>query len=551
MLPLTQALDASFDRGDPWIRAAIGALGDLVGPTTLVHAVSRGWVGLPSGERADVLFLLLSDRLALTGSDGDTAQAHWIPLGTVRFLDLADTQHPPLTTVEMVLDGDQLVIAAWSQEFCDDLVAVLGFLAAAERTHDAMAPELTDPTLIDRDPGALDLLPPAAFEEPALTDPAVDVPAFAGPAFDGPALIDQPFDEDEFDEAAFDEPFLSTHIEVELTDDAGVDAQAFGAFVVGTSMGDTEVPEGFDRSVDDRPAAPMTPPMAEIGDESPSSLPSFLASAEPGSAAPAAFMTPIDWAAPDALDDGIAPEPAIDRVEAVDAEDSFDDIQPFDTSVPFDTNVPFDTEPLTPEDLLPSWARGGDGMDGDGLDRLDSIAAPGAFGVEPGAFESPAFEPIPASVDPGATAPVHATAPLGAPVEDGQARGPWLAEGLAWPEPIKSVSYLGGVKALPRKRKNGTLVFGPKGLLAAGTGFQSWDLLIEWSTVETVEVMGPDEVAFTEQLKVDINSSVLAVTTIDGDRAQFEVRMRRPPSLRTALVPVFTLVERIRAHRAA
>jgi len=145
---------------------------------------------------------------------------------------------------------------------------------------------------------------------------------------------------------------------------------------------------------------------------------------------------------------------------------------------------------------------------------------------------APAAEPTPA---PGAS-------PAGPP--------PWATPGMVWPDPLRGVLYLGGHPAHPRKRKNGTMIFSPKGLEVNGSGFQSWEMSMDWAYVEAMEIQGPDEVMFGDHLKIDSTSSALIVTMADQTRMFFEVRTRRPPSLRAALAPVLNMVENIRAYRA-
>lgn len=128
---------------------------------------------------------------------------------------------------------------------------------------------------------------------------------------------------------------------------------------------------------------------------------------------------------------------------------------------------------------------------------------------------------------------------------------PWLAPGMMWPEPMRGVLYLGGHPAHSRKRKNGTMVFSPNGIDVGGAGLQNWSMSMEWAYVEGVEIQGPDEVMFADHLKIDSASSALIVTMIDGTRMFFEVRTRRPPSLRSSLAPVLSMVESLGSHRVS
>lgn len=163
---------------------------------------------------------------------------------------------------------------------------------------------------------------------------------------------------------------------------------------------------------------------------------------------------------------------------------------------------------------------------------------PSAF-AEAERFDPAAFEEW---IEPLAPAPTVDPEPAGPP--------PWNLPGMVWPDPLRGVQYLGGHPGHSRKRKNGTMVFSPHGLEVAGSGFQSWDMSIDWAFVEGVEIQGPDEVLFGDNVKIDSTSSALVVTMTDETRMFFEVRTRRPPSLRAALAPVLLMVENIRSHRA-
>ena len=100
------------------------------------------------------------------------------------------------------------------------------------------------------------------------------------------------------------------------------------------------------------------------------------------------------------------------------------------------------------------------------------------------------------------------------------------------------------------KRKNGTMVFSAAGLDVGGSGFQDWSMAIDFAFLDAIEVQGPDEVMFGDNIKIDSTSSALVVSMTDGTRMFFEIRTRRPPSLRSTLAPVLLLVESARSWRA-
>lgn len=128
---------------------------------------------------------------------------------------------------------------------------------------------------------------------------------------------------------------------------------------------------------------------------------------------------------------------------------------------------------------------------------------------------------------------------------------PWRMPGTVWPDPLRGVGYVGGHPDLPRKRKSGTMIFAPHGLVVSGSGFQSWQLHLEWSRIDRLTIQGADEVMFCDQVKIDPNSSAVCVDTVDGHRVFFEIRMRRPPSLRATLAPLLQMVESIGPWRVA
>lgn len=202
--------------------------------------------------------------------------------------------------------------------------------------------------------------------------------------------------------------------------------------------------------------------------------------------------------------------------------------------------------------------------------------APGAFEIAPlpavehAPFEPVPFEPVPfdsgslragpldadpAAFDPNALGdwmqeqeaepalPTRSSSQVAGP-------SPWEAPGMVWPDPLRGVLYLGGHPGHPRKRKNGTMIFSPKGLEVNGSGFQSWEMNMDWAFLNRMEIQGPDEIMFGDHLKIDSTSSALIITMLDETRMFFEIRTRRPPSLRAALAPVLLMVENIKSHRA-
>jgi len=189
--------------------------------------------------------------------------------------------------------------------------------------------------------------------------------------------------------------------------------------------------------------------------------------------------------------------------------------------------------------------------------RHDEPLAPGAFETGPFdtvPFDTVPFETVPFGAVPDESTPLESAADVEPTVarESSLADGPppWQQPGMVWPDPLRGVLYLGGHPGHPRKRKNGSMLFSPAGLAVSGTGFQSWDMNMDWAFVDGIEIQGPDEILFGDNLKIDSTSSALIVRMADDTRMFFEIRTRRPPSLRAGLAPVLLMVENIRAYRA-
>jgi hypothetical protein len=123
---------------------------------------------------------------------------------------------------------------------------------------------------------------------------------------------------------------------------------------------------------------------------------------------------------------------------------------------------------------------------------------------------------------------------------------PWTSTAVMWPDAVRGVNYVRGHPNAPRKKKNGVLAFSSRGI---GASSHSWDVGVSWDEVERIEIAGPDEVLYTDRLRIDGNSSVIIVTTVAEDRLIYEVRGRRPPSLRSALAPMLNQFETFRDYR--
>lgn len=254
-----------------------------------------------------------------------------------------------------------------------------------------------------------------------------------------------------------------------------------------------------------------------------------------------------------------APPPAAKPIVA-----AIDFLNPADEPAPAAATVPLASEPESAPESDPD----------PGMFAFDVAAADHRIDADPtadawfsvGDGSDPAPAPTPASfVDaapptegsfadaPDLTMPAPdeaSAAPIGPGPTGAVEPPPWQAPGMAWPDPVRGVVYLGGHPSHPRKRKNGTMRFSPVGLEVRGSGFHDWEMTMDWGYVDQLDVQGPDEVMFGDQLKIDSSSSAVIVVMNDGTRMVFEVRTRRPPSLRSAIAPVLLMVGNIRSWRA-
>ena len=165
---------------------------------------------------------------------------------------------------------------------------------------------------------------------------------------------------------------------------------------------------------------------------------------------------------------------------------------------------------------------------------VTQIAPPPVNGIP---FDSQLTEYPPQGATPG-LAPVYP-----------QVETPWSSPGVQWPEEVRGVNYLQGYPGQRKKRKSGLMQFGPEGISLTGKGFGNWTMSIGWLFVENIEIFGPEEILFTNQIKIDASSTAIVVKATDGAEIIFEVRSRRPPSLRSSLASLSYLLEAARQFR--
>jgi len=123
--------------------------------------------------------------------------------------------------------------------------------------------------------------------------------------------------------------------------------------------------------------------------------------------------------------------------------------------------------------------------------------------------------------------------------------GPWDDPGIDWPEPIRNCVFLGGHPVHQRRRKNVIVAMRPGGLVIAGGG-RGWSAHVPWHEVRRLDVQGADEVKFTHNHRIDLNSSAVIVELRSGDVLVFEVKLRRPATMRSTLAPILSMVRSLR-----
>jgi hypothetical protein len=118
---------------------------------------------------------------------------------------------------------------------------------------------------------------------------------------------------------------------------------------------------------------------------------------------------------------------------------------------------------------------------------------------------------------------------------------------IPWPEPFRSVIYLGENPSHPRRRKGVTLAFSPAGVTAVSSGFSAWKHHIGWDEITELEFQGADEVKFTYDHRIDVNATAAIVGLTDGTAMVFEIKGRRPATLRSSMAPIVNAVTAYRA----
>lgn len=384
MSTLQSHLEREFPAGRHWAVEAAARLGDTFPPDTPVRAVSQGWMQLGSGALIDTLFVLTEDRLGFGQTAVLTSDPPWLPLRTIRAIDLIEGLPHPLNPVEVQLANGLAMFVGWPDDFLDPVLDRLRSLVEVG-PHEPQPDAVPAPT-------------------PA---PAVSPHEMTGPTTGAAA-----------------NPLMAPLFAAAATADAAPRSAPV-------------VPE-VDLSV-----SPNRPPLVAV----------------PPSPAP-------DPPAPEPVDNGHA-EAAADRFFA---------------------------------EMEPSQA-----------DVAAALAPPSGP-------ESPS------------------------PPPDHGSRAPWDDPAMVWPEPIEHVVFLGGHPRHPRRRKRTTLVLGRQGVVALSEGLTRWSVHLPWTEVIRIDIQGADEIKFTHNQRIDLNSAAIVVEVADSTAYVFECRGRRPASLRASLAPVVNMV---------
>ena len=488
MITLTQAFAARFPAGSSWARQALAGIGVDFSDDVLVHDICAGWLRLDdAAPLVDTLWVLTDDRLGIGQTNAGAGDPRWIPLTAVVAIDAIDDSPLPLLAVELHLAGGMVMSAGWPEPFAEHLVELL-----MDRMAASSAPA-DDADTMPRE----------------LSDPTV-----AAAVLDASSLED-------LDPSAWVEGSVET---------APADAPA-----------------------SETPAEPSADPLEDTVVEP------LTESYDDG---PASGLPPAGWYTAEESGAGVSFAPSGDA-DAGAISDGW--VNPFDVMDPSLANADFgsgfstdshESGPLGGFDARPTSIDDESVVEPLHRDLADALPTD-----EPVArFEEPSEEvlddffgeldhaPITESV------PVtHGDAPGGATIVELDPHAPdapWNNRSVQWPAQVSGVTYVGGHPDQTRKRKNGTIVFAPPGIRIAGSGLQSWDLDLPWTQITKVRVEGTDEVMFTEGIRIEPSSSALIVELIDGAKVYFEVRMRRPGSLRSPLAPVLQLAADIRSYRA-
>jgi hypothetical protein len=495
MLTLGQAIDRRFAHDDPWARQALAALGSSEQDDD-VYDVAKGWlrIGGDSGTLVDALFVLTPSRLGFAQTILEDVPPQSIPLRSIVALDAIEGMPYPLVTVEVQLSGNVAILVGWPDSFCSTVVDVLtADLAAATESRptpvvaESLPDDFADPasTANAADPAALDQLDPSPWQEQDLSEPAPG---------DWTTSAPESREEPSTDDAGTPVPQFAPP-PPENVPEPSAPVPPAGLFGIVDQTG------SFDAAVGRPPATPSRADEQAIDEPfeaQPSDEPSFeaLRSDELRSEEP----TP-DEPTPDELR---SDEPG-DEVEPGD--------QPPVSSFHSATSALFAASDPEVEERADAF------FSDEHPEPAEEIAS---F-----AEEAPLIDPAP---------------PTG-----GMTPAIFANRLIPWPEPFRSVVYLGENPSHPRRRKGVTLAFSPAGVTAVSSGFSAWKHHIGWNEITELEFQGADEVKFTYDHRIDVNATAAIVGLTDGTVMVFEIKSRRPATLRSSMAPIMNAVTAYRA----
>jgi hypothetical protein len=497
MLTLDEAVERRFD-ANPWARDALARLGpDDRGDE--VHDVAKGWlrIGGDPGSLVDTLFVLTSSRIGFAQIVHDEVAPQWIPLRSIVALDAIEGLAYPLATVEVQMSGDVAFLVGWPDSFCQQVVDVLTADLTAARTDaqpdsdtpDSETPDPVAQETVAQETVAHETVPPAAMTQEAMTQEAMPQ-EFADPV--SSASTADTADLDELEPSAWQEP------------DVVEDAPGNWSTTASTPLPPPEPPAPVE---EDRPFAP---PRFTLEQETPAEPPTSTAPVPPaGLFGVVSDTSPFERSILEPSDDELAFDEGVEEPPPVEQGFEEDSPEPLSSFHSHTSALFAATDPEIEE-------------------RVDAF-----FSDE---HPEPLDEIAEFAQDPAEVAPPP-------PPGGGMTPAAFANRLIKWPEPFRSVTYLGENPSHPRRRKGVTLAFSPAGITAVSSGFSAWKHHIGWDEVTDLEFQGADEVKFTYDHRIDVNATAAIVGLSDGSVMVFEIKGRRPAMLRSSMAPVVNAVK--------
>ena len=592
MRTLGQALHQTFPENDTWSRHALAGLGTQVSMDMPICDLAAGriWLTSESQENAvPTLLILTDDRLVFGQTTSGGGGLRWLPLDSVLNLDAIDAADGEVLHYELALTGGIGLAVRCPDTFVESLVAVLTGAPVPARAGD---PQLADAlTPVADDASALDRLGPPSLTERDVPDirvrrepPAPEMPSHfhdgvqpdaqpiaAEPGFDASGHYHDRPAEPSTDAYVAPDAFVDPDPAVAadtvmasaaptFDEDGGVSTAAESAPSNAYSSGGLPLRTpgaAFAGNPQTVPLQPMSAAAPVAADPAPASTWEHL---DPTMTqeVPTVEHASSEWVpSPDAYRMDAGPMsmdagPMSDETQILDAMPSHPEAHAANGTTaiedewwtepsPADSLV-WDEVSTTADGSREGVADGWLGHDVSGWEQwpegAPNVAAPAGYSADEVNIGIDDFADLAvdftqpgelADLDHGAAASSDNGHGLMYAVETN-----WWDAFAEWPEPFRSVTYLGGHPKHPKRRKNVTLHFNQMGVVAVTGGLANWGLEIPWSRVRSIDIEGSDELMFRSSLRIDLSSSALVLETDEGT-VFFECRLRRPASVRTAL----------------